>query len=141
VITLIASSGSNKCVKKADVRSGASYLYDLKYDPRCIIDKPFLSLFFYVPRSVLDDATAQSRARRIGGLICEPGIGRDDAIVRLEASIPNITTRSATIAIRLMIKWTILNVVKLIPSIMMRPERRASDSPSRRCSAAGRDEQ
>ena len=43
--------------------------------------------------------------------------------IRLEPSIPNITIRPATMPIRLMITWTITNVAKLIPSIMMRPLR------------------
>ena len=43
--------------------------------------------------------------------------------IRFEPSIPNITIRPATMAIRLMITWTIVNVAKLIPSIMMRPLR------------------
>src|SRR3954449_13422503 len=37
----------------------------------------------------------------------------------LEPSIPDITIRPATMAIRLMITWTIVNVAKLIPRIMM----------------------
>lgn len=71
-----------KCVMKADVPAGATYLYDLKRDPRYVIDKPFHSLFFYLPRSALDGLTEQSRAPRVGELACELGIGHDDAIVR-----------------------------------------------------------
>jgi AraC family transcriptional regulator len=71
-----------KCVKKADVRAGATYLYDLKYDPRYIINKPFHSLFFSLPRSALDDIAAQSGAPRIGDLACQLGTGHDDAVIR-----------------------------------------------------------
>ena len=39
-----------KCVIKANIRAGATYLYDMKDDPRFVIDKPFHSLHFYVPR-------------------------------------------------------------------------------------------
>ena len=60
--------------------------------------------------------------------------------IRFEPSILNITTRPATIAIRLMNTWTIVNAAKLIPNIMMRPRRRASGSRSRRSSAASREE-
>ena len=57
---------NGKCVMKADVPAGATYLYDLKRDPRYVIDKPFHSLFFYLPRSALDGLTDSSarRARR-----------------------------------------------------------------------------
>lgn len=71
-----------KCVMKADVRAGATYLYDLKRDPRYVIDKPFHSLFFYLPRSALDGISEQSGAPSIGDLACELGVGHDDAVVR-----------------------------------------------------------
>jgi len=73
---------NGKCVMKADVPAGATYLYDLKHDPRYVIDKPFHSLFFYLPRSALDGLTEQSRTSRVGQLACELGVGHDDAIVR-----------------------------------------------------------
>lgn len=71
-----------RCVVKTDVHSGATYLYDLKRDPRYVIDKPFHSLFFYLPRSALDDVAKQVGAARIGELAYEPGIGHNDLIVR-----------------------------------------------------------
>src|SRR5262245_36174867 len=73
---------NGKCVMKRDVRAGATYLYDLKRDPRYVIDKPFHSLFFYLPRSALDGIAEQSGAPRIGELSCEMGVGHDDAIIR-----------------------------------------------------------
>lgn len=73
---------NGKCVMKADVPAGATYLYDLKTDPRYVIDKSFHSLFFYLPRSALDGLTEQSRTPRIGQLACELGVGHDDAVVR-----------------------------------------------------------
>jgi AraC family transcriptional regulator len=77
-----------RCVTKSDIRSGATYLYDLKRDPRYVIDKPFHSVFFYLPGSALDDVAKQARAPRIGELAYEPGIGSDDAVVRhLSASL------------------------------------------------------
>src|SRR4029079_12644102 len=71
-----------KCIMKRDVRAGATYLYDLKHDPRYVIDKPFHSLFFYLPRSALDGISEQSGARRVGEIACELGVGHDDAIIR-----------------------------------------------------------
>ncbi len=73
---------NGKCVMKRDVPAGATYLYDLKHDPRYVIDKPFHSLFFYLPRSALDGLTAQSRTPRVGQLACELGVGHDDAVIR-----------------------------------------------------------
>ena len=72
----------SRCVIKTDVRAGATYLHDLKRDPRFVIDKPFHSLFFYLPRSALDDIARQAGAKRMGELAYQPGIGHDDAIIR-----------------------------------------------------------
>jgi len=74
--------GDGKCVRKADVPAGATYLYDLKHDPRYVINKPFHNLFFYLPRSALDGLTEQSRTPRVGQLTCDLGVGHDDAIMR-----------------------------------------------------------
>jgi AraC-like DNA-binding protein len=73
---------NGKCVMKADVPAGATYLYDLKRDPRYVIDKPFHSLFFYLPRSALDGLTEQSRTPRVGELACDLGVGHDDTVIR-----------------------------------------------------------
>ncbi|MCA1414260.1 helix-turn-helix transcriptional regulator [Bradyrhizobium sp. NBAIM20] len=73
---------NGKCVMKADVPAGATYLYDLKRDPRYVIDKPFHSLFFYLPRSALDGLTEHARMPRVGQLACELGVGHDDTVVR-----------------------------------------------------------
>ncbi|GKQ54359.1 AraC family transcriptional regulator [Bradyrhizobium sp. Ce-3] len=69
-------------VTKSDIRRGATYLYDLKRDPRYVIDKPFHSIFFYLPRSALDDIARQAGAPRIDELGYEPGIGHDDGVIR-----------------------------------------------------------
>lgn len=71
-----------RSVVKADIRAGATYLYDLKRDPRYVIDKPFHSLYFYLPRSALDDIARQAGAPRIGELAYQPGVGHDDTVVR-----------------------------------------------------------
>src|SRR3954467_7570697 len=73
---------NGKCVMKADVPAGATYLYDLKHDPRYVIDKPFHSLFFYLPRSALDGIARQPGGPRVGELSYEPGVGHDDEVVR-----------------------------------------------------------
>ena len=72
-----------KCIMKTDVRAGTTYLYDLKRDPRFVIDKPFHSLFISIFLARRSTAyREQSGARRVGELACELGVGHDDAIVR-----------------------------------------------------------
>src|SRR6187200_671403 len=69
-------------VTREDIRAGATYLYDLKRDPRYVIDKPFHSLFFYLPRSALNGIARQPGGPRVGELGYEPGVGHDDEVVR-----------------------------------------------------------
>jgi AraC-like DNA-binding protein len=71
-----------KCVMKTDVRAGTTYLYDLRSDPGFVIDKPFHSLQFYLPRSALDGITKESRTRPVGDLACQFGFGHDDKVMR-----------------------------------------------------------
>ena len=59
-----------KCVTKTDVRAGATYLYDLKRDPRYVIDKPFHSLFILSSSLSARRHTEQSGAPRVGELAC-----------------------------------------------------------------------
>ena len=44
----------HKYITKSDVRAGTTYLYDLRRDPRYIVNKPFHSIQFYLPQSALD---------------------------------------------------------------------------------------
>jgi AraC family transcriptional regulator len=71
-----------KCITKADVRPGTTYLYDMKLDPRFVIDKPFHSLHFYLPRAALDGISDQSRQPRVDQLDCQFGTGLDDEVIR-----------------------------------------------------------
>ena len=75
-----------KCVTKADIRAGTTYLYDLKRDPRYVIDKPFHSLFS-IFRARRLTASPSSPARR--ALVSCP-IGSASAM----------TTRSSVISVR-----------------------------------------
>ena len=70
-----------KCVAKPDIRAGTTYLYDMKYNPRFVIEKPFHSLHFYVPALALNGIAEQAGARRVGQLDCQFGTGFHDGIV------------------------------------------------------------
>ena len=71
-----------KFFAKADVRAGTTYLYDLRRDPRYVIDKPFHSIHFNLPRAVLDSFAKQAGVPRIGDLACQFGFGFDDPVMR-----------------------------------------------------------
>jgi AraC-like DNA-binding protein len=77
-----------KCVTKINVRPGSTYLYDLKHDPRFVIDKPFHSLHFHVPAAALNGIAEQYGARRVGQIDCQFGTGfRDEAVYHIGASL------------------------------------------------------
>ena len=93
---------------KADIRAGATYLYDMKNDPRFVIDKPFHSLHFYLPRSALDGIAEQSGAPRVGELPSQLGVGHDDPVIRhIGGSLLQALRRPAEIN-QLFIDYTML---------------------------------
>ena len=88
--------GDGKCVMKADVPAGATYLYDLKHDPRYVINKPFHTPLF------LSAALGARRARRAIGARrasasspVDLGVGHDDAIIRHIGALAAGRTASA----------------------------------------------
>jgi AraC-like DNA-binding protein len=93
---------------KADIRAGATYFYDMKKDPRFVIDKPFHSLHFYLPRSALDGITDQYGAPRVGELPSQLGVGHDDRIIgHIGAALLQALRRPAETN-RLFIDYTML---------------------------------
>jgi AraC family transcriptional regulator len=77
-----------KCVIKPSIRAGTTYLYDMKCDPRFVIDKPFHSLHFYVPALALNGIAEQFGVRRVGQLDCQFGTGfHDEAVHHIGATL------------------------------------------------------
>src|SRR6478736_8680034 len=64
-----------------DLRVGESCLYDLKRAPTVLLDKPYHSLAFYLPRAALDAIADDANASRIRGLSYEPGAGVNDVTI------------------------------------------------------------
>ncbi|MBO9713963.1 AraC family transcriptional regulator [Sphingomonas sp.] len=70
------------------LRAREMLLYDLKRSPAVLIDKPFHSIQFYLPRAALDAIADESNARRIGELAYEPGKGWiDETVFNLGSSL------------------------------------------------------
>src|SRR5260370_1559589 len=61
-----------------DLRAGESCLYDLKRDPAVLLDKPYHSLHFYLPREALDAIADYANAPRIRDLSYGHGAGVND---------------------------------------------------------------
>src|SRR6266850_4044400 len=64
-----------------DLRAGESCLHDLKRDPTVLLDKPYHTLAFYLPRAALDAIADEANAPRILDLRYEPGAGVNDVTV------------------------------------------------------------
>jgi AraC-like DNA-binding protein len=62
-----------------DLPAGCTTLYDLKRDPVVLIDKPFHSLHFYLPRMAFNALADDHNVSRIGELDYRPGAGVGDA--------------------------------------------------------------
>jgi len=64
-----------------DLRAGEICLHDLKRVPTDLLDKPYHSLAFYLPRAALDAISDDANAPRIRDLSYEPGAGVNDVTI------------------------------------------------------------
>src|SRR6202035_5374388 len=64
-----------------DLRAGESCLYDLKRGPGALLDKPYHTLSFYLPRAALDAIADEANTPRIGDLSYKPGAGVNDVTI------------------------------------------------------------
>jgi AraC family transcriptional regulator len=64
-----------------DLRAGHSCLLDLKRDPAVLLDKPYHSLIFYLPRAALDAIADEADAPRLRDLSYKPGAGVNDVTI------------------------------------------------------------
>jgi AraC-like DNA-binding protein len=64
-----------------DLRAGETCLQDLKRDPTVLLDKPYHSLVFYLPRAALDAIADEANAPRIRDLSYKPGAGVNDVAI------------------------------------------------------------
>jgi AraC family transcriptional regulator len=61
-----------------DLRAGETCLSDMKRNPTALLDKPYHTLVFYLPRAALDAIADDANAPRIHDLSYEPGAGVND---------------------------------------------------------------
>jgi AraC family transcriptional regulator len=64
-----------------NVRAGESCLHDLKREPRGLLDKPYHTLYFYLPRAALDAIADEANAPRTRDLNYKPGLGVNDVTI------------------------------------------------------------
>jgi AraC family transcriptional regulator len=61
-----------------DLRAGETCFYDLKREPRGFLDKPYHTLYFYLPSAALDAIADEANAPPIRDLNYKPGAGVND---------------------------------------------------------------
>jgi AraC family transcriptional regulator len=91
-----------------DFRAGESCLYDLKRDPAAFLDKPYHTLFFYLPRVALDAITGEANAPRIRDLSCKPGAAVNDVVISSLGSLLLPALRHPDQANRLFVDYVLL---------------------------------
>ena len=64
-----------------DLRAGETCLHDLKRNPKALLDKPYHSLAFYLPRAALDAVAEEANAPRIRDLSYKPGVVVNDVTI------------------------------------------------------------
>src|SRR5260370_41087389 len=64
-----------------DFRAGEICLHDLKRAPSALLDKPYHTLFFYLPRVALDAIADEANVPRIRDLSYKPGAAVNDAAI------------------------------------------------------------
>ncbi|WP_045006858.1 MULTISPECIES: AraC family transcriptional regulator [unclassified Bradyrhizobium] len=64
-----------------DLRAGESCLHDLKRAPTVLLDQPYHTLVFYLPRAALDAIADEANAPRIRDLSYQPGAGVNDVTI------------------------------------------------------------
>jgi AraC-like DNA-binding protein len=70
-----------KQAEPCDLHAGETCLYDLKRDPVVLLDKPFHSVHFYLPRATLNAIADDVDAPPIGDLSYRPGAGVADSTI------------------------------------------------------------
>jgi AraC-like DNA-binding protein len=69
-------------VSLSTYRAGEVTIYDLKRDPTFMVNAPFHSLHFYLPRAALDAIAEEASAPRIQELRYRPGGSVEDSTIR-----------------------------------------------------------
>lgn len=85
VITDVAKNSYWECdrqVSSASVQAGQILISDMRREPRVLMDQPFHSVLFFLPKNAIDALTDQADLPRIDELQYEPGVGISDETMK-----------------------------------------------------------
>jgi AraC family transcriptional regulator len=91
-----------------DLRAGETNLADLKPEPRALLNEPYHSLIFYLPRAALDAIADDVNAPRIRDLNYKPGVGVNDVTISNFGSLVLPALRHPDQANRLFLDYVML---------------------------------
>jgi AraC family transcriptional regulator len=69
-------------VSSASVQAGQILISDMRREPRVLMDRPFHSVLFYLPKNAIDALTDLADVPRIDELQYEPGVGISDETMK-----------------------------------------------------------
>ena len=89
MISMVMNDADKNCywefgrqVSSAPLKAGQIVISDMKREPRNLVDRPFHSVLFYLPKMAIDALTDQADLPRIEELRYEPGKGISDETVK-----------------------------------------------------------
>jgi len=89
MVTLVMNDAAKNCywecdrhVSSAPLRAGQILISDMRREPRVLVDRPYHSTLFYLPKMAIDVLTDQAEMPRIDELRYEPGVGISDETIK-----------------------------------------------------------
>ena len=89
MVSLVMDDAAKNCfwecdrqVSSAPLQAGQFLIADLRREPRMLMDRPFHSVLFYLPKNAIDALTDQADVPRIDELRYEPGVGISDETMK-----------------------------------------------------------
>jgi AraC-like DNA-binding protein len=89
MVTLIMNDAAKNCyweegrqVSSAPLKAGQFLISDMRREPRVLVDRPYHSVLFYLPRMAIDALTDQAGVPRMDELRYEPGVGISDETMK-----------------------------------------------------------
>jgi AraC family transcriptional regulator len=86
---LVMNDVANNCywecgsqVSSSSIQAGQLTISDLRREPRVLMDQPFHSVLFYLPKTAIDALADQADVPRIGELQYEPGVAISDETLK-----------------------------------------------------------
>jgi AraC family transcriptional regulator len=89
MVTLIMNDAAKNCywengrqVSSAPLQAGQILIGDMRREPRVLVDRPYHSTLFYLPRMAIDVLTDQADVPRIDELQYVSGVGISDETIK-----------------------------------------------------------